>query len=204
MLQSDAAGYGFLMTAAGIGALSSAIGLVFAGRPRPVRIALGAMVLGIASLALATSGSFPVSLILMALVGGGGIAMAATANATIQLSVPDGLRGRVMSVYTTVFAGSVPIGGLGMGALASAIGIPLTIALGGALSLACGMGAYLWWMRIKASWTGSPPPVLDVSAPPTVGSAVAPLIVPTDRPAGQLADPQTGGLLDRQPPARVR
>ena len=46
--------------------------------------------------------------------------MAATANATIQLTVPDGLRGRVMSVYTTVFAGSVPIGGLAMGALASA------------------------------------------------------------------------------------
>ena len=42
--------------------------------------------------------------------------MAATGNATIQLAVPDGLRGRVMSVYTTVFSASIPIGGLVMGA----------------------------------------------------------------------------------------
>ncbi len=45
-------------------------------------------------------------------VGAGGIVMAATGNATIQLAVPDGLRGRVMSVYTTVFSASMPIGGL--------------------------------------------------------------------------------------------
>ncbi len=34
--------------------------------------------------------------------------MAATANTTMQLAVPDGLRGRVMSVYTTIFAGLDP------------------------------------------------------------------------------------------------
>ena len=35
--------------------------------------------------------------------------MAATGNTMIQLAVPDHLRGRVMSVYTTVFSASVPI-----------------------------------------------------------------------------------------------
>ena len=49
--------------------------------------------------------------------------MAATGNTTIQLAVPDQLRGRVMSVYTTVFSASVPIGGLAMGAVASAFGV---------------------------------------------------------------------------------
>ncbi|MEO6207525.1 MAG: MFS transporter, partial [Candidatus Limnocylindrales bacterium] len=151
VLKSDAAGYGFLMTASGVGALSAAIALVIAGRPRPGRIAIGGIVLGVASIALAVSGSFPVSLILMVLVGAGGITMAATANATIQLAVPDGLRGRVMSVYTTVFAGSVPIGGLAMGAMASAIGIPITILIGGILSLATGLAAFIWWQRIRPS-----------------------------------------------------
>ena len=51
----------------------------------------------------------------MVIAGAGGIGMAVTANTTIQLHVPDHLRGRVMSVYTTVFAGSVPAGGLIMG-----------------------------------------------------------------------------------------
>ena len=73
-------------------------------------------------------------------IGAGGIAMAATANATIQLAVPDGLRGRVMSVYTTVFSASIPIGGLAAGALASVVGIPVTVAIGGVLSLAVGIG----------------------------------------------------------------
>ena len=48
--------------------------------------------------------------------------MAATANTTIQLAVPDELRGRVMSVYTTVFVGSTPFGGLLMGWIAPASG----------------------------------------------------------------------------------
>ena len=56
--------------------------------------------------------------------GAGAIAMAVTANTTIQMAVPDQLRGRVMSVYTTVFAGSVPAGGLLMGCIASAWGVP--------------------------------------------------------------------------------
>jgi MFS family permease len=165
VLDSDASGYGFLMTASGLGALVAAVALVVGGRPRPVRIALGGIVLGIASVALALSGSFPVSLILMVFVGAGGITMAATANATIQLSVPDGLRGRVMSVYTTVFSASVPVGGLLMGALASVAGIPVALGVGGLLSLLTGLVAFAWWRRVRTTWTGVPPdriPSIDI------------------------------------------
>jgi MFS family permease len=186
VLKSDAAGYGFLMTASGFGALAAAVGLIVGGKPRPARIAVGGMVLGVASIALALSGSFPVSLILMGLVGAGGIAMAATANATIQLSVPDGLRGRVMSVYTTVFAGSVPVGGLAMGALASAVGIPVTIAVGGILSLVTGVAAFAWWQRIRPSVGSTPAAVSATSTDPTaippVGGGAPP--PPPDAPSG--------------------
>jgi MFS family permease len=149
-LGSDAAGYGFLMTASGLGALVAAVALVIGGRPKPIRIALGAIVLGVASLLLATSSSYPLSLLLMIPVGAGGIAMAATANATIQLAVPDGLRGRVMSVYTTVFSASMPIGGLLMGILASSLGILEAIAIGGVLSLITGLGALVWYRRLSS------------------------------------------------------
>ena len=151
VLGADAAGFGFLMTASGVGALTAALLLVAGGRPRPIRIAIGATVLGVASIALAASSTFALSLVLMALVGAGGIGMAATANATIQLAVPDGLRGRVMSVYTTVFAGSVPIGGLLAGALAATLGVQWAIAIGGIGSLVVGLLAFVWLHRIRAS-----------------------------------------------------
>ena len=155
-----------------------------------MRIAGGSLVLGIASVLLAASTSFPVSLALMIAIGAGGITMAATANATIQLAVPDGLRGRVMSVYTTVFAGSVPIGGIAAGALASAVGVPLTLAISGLLSLAVGAGAFVWWRRI-----GSPSPAsLGASATPaavemTTEAATSQSTAPSTRAAFKPPNP---------------
>ena len=143
-LGSDAAGYGFLMAASGIGSLLAAMRLVFGGRPRPVRLATGALILGLASVALAVTRVYPAALGLMVLIGFGSILMAATGNTTIQLAVPDQLRGRVMSVYTTVFSASVPIGGLAFGAAASAFGVSVAIALGGVLTLVIGLGALAW------------------------------------------------------------
>jgi MFS family permease len=194
VLHSDAAGYGFLMTASGLGALGAAVALVIGGRPHPVRIAGGALVLGVASVLLSVSTSFPLSLALMIPIGAGGITMAATANATIQLAVPDGLRGRVMSVYTTVFAGSVPIGGIAAGALASAAGVSTTVAISGLLSLAVGLGAYVWWRRI-----GSP-------SPATLGGTASPAVVElaTETAAGpQSMAPSTSAAFKPPKPNEV-
>jgi MFS family permease len=143
-LGSDAAGFGFLMAASGIGSLLAAMRLVFGGRPRPVRLVTGALILGLASVALAVTRVYPAALGLMVLIGFGSILMAATGNTTIQLSVPDQLRGRVMSVYTTVFSASVPIGGLAFGAAASAFGVSVALALGGVLTLVIALGALAW------------------------------------------------------------
>src|SRR4029079_15324097 len=89
VLQSDASGYGFLMTASGIGALAPSVLRVAAGRPRPVRIAGGAILLGVASLALALSTTFPLSLLLMVPIGVGGLAMAVTAKPTMPLHIAE-------------------------------------------------------------------------------------------------------------------
>lgn len=193
VLGTDAAGYGFLMTASGLGALGAAVALVVGGRPRPGRIAGGALVLGLATVLLAVSTSFPLSLALMIAIGAGGIGMAATANATIQLAVPDGLRGRVMSVYTTVFAGSVPIGGLAAGALASAVGVPMTLAIGGLLCLGVGAGAYVWWRRI-----GAPSPA---SIGPTESPAAIEMV--TESAAAQSTAPNTSAAFKPPKPNEV-
>jgi MFS family permease len=153
VLHSDASGFGFLMSAAGIGSLVAALGVAFGARARPSAMAWGAILLGIAGVVLGVSRSFPVSLLAMLAAGFGMIAMAATANSTIQLTVPDRLRGRVMSVYTTVFAGSTPIGGLILGAVASRFGVPIAYLGGGVVTVAIGLWAAAWLRSMPATAT---------------------------------------------------
>jgi MFS family permease len=150
VLHTDATGFGFLMTATGIGSLVAALGIAFAGRSRPLLVPLGAIVLGIALAAAAVTEAFPLALVAMLFVGLGAIGMAATANTTIQLAVPDELRGRVISVYTTVFVGSTPLGGLVMGWIASNLGVPASLAIGGLGCLATGLAALAWLRAIQA------------------------------------------------------
>jgi MFS family permease len=175
VLDVGASGYGFLMAATGVGSFTVAMAIAFGRRSRPALIGLGGAALGVAELVLAASGQFGISLVAMFVVGFGGIGMAATANTTIQLSVPDHLRGRVMSVYTTVFAGSTPIGGLIAGVLASAYGVPVAIAVGGAGSLIVGLAGYAWYRRIRSTVPLSPsaPSSAPVPAAAPAGTAGA-------------------------------
>ena len=141
VLHGDATTYGFLMAATGLGSVTSALTIAFSGRTMPLVIGLGGATLGAALIVLGGSSTFSIALLAMFVAGIGSIAMAATANTLVQLTVPDQLRGRVMSVYTTVFAGSTPFGGLIAGAIASGFGAATAIVFGGALSLATGVAA---------------------------------------------------------------
>jgi MFS family permease len=127
--------FGFLMAAGGVGSVLSAVSIAFGQRPTMRLLLIGAAAVGVAMIGLGISRSLPISLGLMVVAGWGTIAMAATTNSLIQLSVPDALRGRVMSVYTTVFAGSVPLGGLFAGGIAAVAGVPAAFAIGGILAL---------------------------------------------------------------------
>jgi len=167
VLGSDASGFGFLMAASGIGSLLAALWLVFGGGPRPFRLGSGAVILGVSSVGLAVTQVFTVALVLMVAIGFGSILMAATGNTMIQTAVPDHLRGRVMSVYTTVFSASVPIGGVTMGLVASALGTPVAIAIGGVLAVAIGLAALAWGRRGAFEI----PTTLGSSSAPTGGIA---------------------------------
>jgi len=169
VLDVGASGFGFLMAASGVGSTVAALAVAFSHRIRPPLIAVGAIALGLGSIALAWSTSFALSLAMMAAAGAGAIAMMVTANTTIQSVVPDQLRGRVMSVYTTAFSASVPVGGLLMGGIASGWGVPVAFGIGGALSVTVGVGAWVWLERIRAAERrAAPGPVF------TSGSAGAP------------------------------
>jgi MFS family permease len=141
----DSGGYGALFATMGAGSLLGSLALAFATSQRPmVRLIVGG---GAGFLALAFALGFVrtplLAFGLVAAIGFFSMLMVNTINVTIQNSIPDALRGRVMSLYVTVFAGSAPIGGLLAGAMAEAWGAPVAFSVGAAL--ASGVLALVAW-----------------------------------------------------------
>ena len=68
-----------------------------------------------------------------------------TINTILQVIVEDDKRGRVMSLYTMAFIGMVPFGSLLAGSLASSIGAPNTLMLGG---ISCILGSLIFSAKL--------------------------------------------------------
>lgn len=132
--------FGFLMGASGIGALTGAI---FLASKKSVlglgrMIYFSAVIFGLGLIAFSFSRLYPLSLALMVFVGLGMMLQMASSNTIIQTIVDDDKRGRVMSFYTMAFFGTAPFGSLLAGSLASMLGAPNTLIVGG---ITCIIGA---------------------------------------------------------------
>lgn len=149
ILHVGATGFGFISSAFGIGSLLSALWLAWGNRRPSIRqMLIGATAFGIAEALFAISHNYVLSLVLIAAVGFMQIGFSAIANTTLQTVSPDHLRGRVMSAYMVVFAGSTPIGNLFIGALAVPFGAAIATLVGALLSLAAAIGG--WFYRKPA------------------------------------------------------
>ena len=149
VLHSGALGFGFLSAAFGVGSLFSALWLAWGNRKPSIQyVLIAAVAFSILEILFAFSHLFGLSLILIALVGFAMIAFSANSNTTLQTVTPDRLRGRVMSVYMVVFAGSVPLGNLFTGGLAHFYGAPFALIVGGCLSLVAAVAG--WILRKSA------------------------------------------------------
>jgi MFS family permease len=143
IFHKGATGYGFLMGASGIGALTAAVGIA-ARRSiqNPLKMmSVAVLCFSTALVAFSVSRIFWVSLVIIMIGGWGMVSYLALANSFIQMSVPDELRGRVMSVYSFVFLGTVPIGNAIMGSVADRIGTTNAVTVGGTV---CVAGAILF------------------------------------------------------------
>jgi MFS family permease len=139
--------YGFLMGAAGFGALLGAIFL--ASRKSVLKldriVPISAMIFGAGLIGLSFSKDFPVSLLLMIFIGLGMMMQTAATNTVIQTITDDDKRGRVMSFYTMAIMGTAPFGSLLAGSAAKVIGTPWTIFSGG---MACIIGALFFFRKL--------------------------------------------------------
>jgi hypothetical protein len=63
----------------------------------------------------------------------------------VQLTVPDDLRGRVMSLHTLMFAGMTPLGAFLVGSITEALGPRAGFLLAGAGGIVAVTMVTLWW-----------------------------------------------------------
>ncbi len=145
MLHGHAATNGFLLSARGVGSLAGALFIASLGRARrsgPL-LAAGALLYPVLLLCFALVRCTPLSILVLAGVGAGAILVLNLANALIQTSTPDHLRGRVMGTYTWVFFGSMPLGALWTGMLAEHLGEPAAVIINALLALSLTAGVIL-------------------------------------------------------------
>lgn len=139
--------FGFLMGSSGVGALAGAIymasrkSVLGLGKFIPVFSAL----FGLSLISFALSHYFLLSMALLLVTGLGMIMQMTASNTIIQTIVEDDKRGRVMSFYAMAFIGTAPFGSLLAGALASIIGAPSTLVIGGII---CILGAVIFARKL--------------------------------------------------------
>jgi MFS family permease len=137
VLHGGARGLGILMGASGVGAVLGALTLAakkgLKGLSRWIPIASAGF--GACLILFSISRIFWLSVALLVPMGYGLMLQLSSTNTLIQAMVPDRLRGRTMAVYAMMFMGMAPIGSLLAGALASHIGAPLTVGIGGGVAI---------------------------------------------------------------------
>jgi MFS family permease len=185
VLHGNAQLFGYLAGATGIGSLSAAMYL--ATRQTVVglgaKIAWAAVTMGFSSIAFSLSDHAALSLAILVAYGFSFMLLLAGCNMLLQTVVDDDKRGRVMSLYTMAFMGTVPFGSLLAGALASSFGAPLAARIGGFAAIVFAL-FFLW--RLPKLRAQVQPIYERVGLVPPVTAAIgatAELTAPPEEPA---------------------
>ena len=147
VLHVGATGLGLLMAFSSIGALIGALAVASLSdfKYRGLLLMASVAVFGVSLISFSLSRSFPLSLGLLVLVGGGATMGMSVTNMLIQLNVPGEFRGRIMSMYTMIAMGMMPLGSMLLGTIADFIGVPVTL-LGGGVGCLVGLAAINLWV----------------------------------------------------------
>lgn len=142
---------GMLLTMVGLGALAGA--LVIASLPegayRGRVLTAGNLIFPATLIVFSQSRAFLLSLVCLGLVGFSFVAQNTLANTLIQVTTPDTMRGRVMSLYSLTTQSMMRLGGLQAGLVADRIGAALAVGLDATLSLGYGAFVALRFPRVR-------------------------------------------------------
>lgn len=151
-LDQNATGYGLLMTSMGIGSFLGSLALVAkSGKNPKLRYLVGGALCTSAFLALlALEKNFQLACITLFAIGFSTIIFTNLVNTMIQLNSADNMRGRVMSVYTLVFGGVIPVGSLFTGQVTEYTGVSGCMVISGILGILATLYS-IYKIRKKAS-----------------------------------------------------
>ena len=137
MVGVGAAGLGYLMGGAGLGAVVSSLVLAVMAEVEQKcrRIVLTAALFSSSMILLACTHSFWSAFSVLVIAGFTMVGTLALTNSSLQLFSPPEFRGRVLSMYTFSMLGLAPVGNLVAGAVAQAFGIRTMLALAGSLGV---------------------------------------------------------------------
>ncbi len=130
-------GFAMMQAASGIGGLIGAMYIAnMDSYPKKTRLLVGgAFAFGGFLILFALSPAFWMGLLMIGMVGLGSMVFMTVNNTSIQLVIPDEMRGRVMSVMMMTF-GLMPLGAVPAGVAAENIGVRPVVAVAGALCVA--------------------------------------------------------------------
>lgn len=149
IFQSGATGLGWLMAGAGSGAL---IGALFLAGRKGIEgisriIVIGALGFPFVLMLFSFSLHFWLSFALLCGCGFFMMIIVASVNTAIQSIIPDSIRGRIMSFFTTMLIGTAPVGSLIAGSGANWFGVQTTLFVCAMVCLAGG----IWFYRALPS-----------------------------------------------------
>lgn len=139
--------FGLLTSALGLGSFGAALAQTGAGPRSPTFLLTTSAAFSVFFATLAFSDWYLASALALAATGIAGTLLMTSANTTLQLEAPPHLRGRVVSIYLLLMAGSTPIGGLLTGVLSEAMGVRGAIAVEAA---GCGLGVVVAYAYRRA------------------------------------------------------
>jgi MFS family permease len=140
----DARGLGLMLAAIGAGAIcGSFVTATVAANRRTIVWFSSAIMMAVGVIVLGLVHVFAVALAVLPFIGLAVLSFAGNTNVMLQSLSPDDMRGRVISVFTMIVLGLVPAGSLLLGSLATLIGLPASLMVGGTAAL---VSATLIWI----------------------------------------------------------
>jgi MFS family permease len=148
-LGMDSSGYGLLLAALGVGAISGALVLprIRARLPDNAMLALASLTYAVSTATVALAPNPAVAVAALPFAGVAWVAVLSSMNVAMQLFLPVWVRARGLAILQVIFAGGQAVGALAFGVLAGAVGLTPAQLASAAVLLAGALTIRAWPLR---------------------------------------------------------